>query len=115
MMNHCQLSIFETLIVNRDTTRRVHDDVTYVCVYALFFSARCAHARCIFRHKSKRDTMMNLWDDWQKKREKSENRGRREVTRRARICLRDVQPLSMDYRDQIALSFVENRIMQAAE
>lgn len=32
----------------------------------------------------------------------------REVTRRAQTCLRDAQPLSVDYRDQIAHSFVEN-------
>lgn len=66
-------------------------------------------------HTSKRDTMMNLRDDWQKKREKKENRGKGEVTQQARMCLRDAQPLSMDYRDQIAHSFVENRIMQAAK
>lgn len=50
-----------------------------------------------------------------KKKEKKENRERREVTQRARMCLRDAQPLFMDYRDQNAYSFEENRIMQAAK
>lgn len=73
------------------------------------------HARYILHGTSKHDTMINLRDDWQKKREKKEGRERREVTQRARMYLRDAQPLSMDYRDQIAHSFEESRIMQAAK
>jgi len=59
---------------------------------------------------------MNLRDDWQEKREKRENeRGGERSHATTRMCLRDAQPLSMDYRDQIVHSFVENRIMQAAK
>lgn len=58
---------------------------------------------------------MNLRDDWQGEKREERKRGRGEVTQRAQMCLRDAQPLSMDYRDQIAHSFVESRIMQAAK
>jgi len=92
-------------IINRDITM----DVT--CVYTPFFSvsARCA---LYFSY------MIQWWilrDDWQEKRAKKVNRGERRShatsTNVSTWCTTPVHGLS----DQIAHSFVENRIMQVAK
>lgn len=49
----------------------------YLCSFFSNVSARCAraHARCILRHTNKRDTVMNLRDDWQKKKRRKRTGG----------------------------------------
>jgi len=62
-----------------------------------FFQRLCQMLTCTLYFSSYMIQWWILRDDWQEKRAKKVNRERGEVTQRARMCLRDAQPLFMDY------------------